>query len=315
VLSLEEVDRPVPAADEVLIRIRATTVNRTDCATREANSGSGIVASLLSRSFFGFRRPRQPILGSEFAGTVEAVGAAVTYFAVGDEVMGDSGLRFGAHAEFIRRPQRSAIVRKPAGVPFEAAAAVCDGGLNAMTSLGRAGIEGGHRLLVYGASGSIGTAAVQLGRCLGARVTGVCGTRNLELVRSLGADEVIDYTRDDFTRNGAKYDVIFDAVGKHSFRRCRGSLAPGGIYIATDGLANALLALITARVGSRKVLFPTPRVTQENLFTISKLLETGKYRAVIDRRYPLGEVVAAARYVNTGHKTGNVVLLVGETPG
>ena len=314
VLGLEEVERPVPGPDEVLIRIHAATVNRTDCATREANRRSGLAAALLSRLVFGLRTPRQPILGSDFAGVVEAVGSGVTRFTVGDSVFGTSGLRYGAQAEYICRPQGSALARIPPGVALDVAVAVCDGGLNALTSLRRVNARQGQRLLVYGASGAIGTAAVQLARHMGAHVTAVCGTRNLELVRALGADEVIDYTRDDFTRNGAQYDVVFDAVGKLSFNRCRPALAPGGTYIATDGLANALLALATRRFGSRRVVFPTPRVTQANVSALAELLGAGEFRPVIDRRYPLAEVVAAARYVDTGHKTGNVVLLVGDTP-
>ncbi|MGZ6270518.1 MAG: NAD(P)-dependent alcohol dehydrogenase [Candidatus Limnocylindrales bacterium] len=195
------------------------------------------------------------------------------------------------------------------------AAAVCDGALNALTSLRRAGIGEGRSILIYGASGSIGTAAVQLARSFGADVTGVCSTKHVELVRSLGADRVIDYTHEDFTENGAKYDILFDAVGKHSFRRCRGSLRPGGIYIATDGFINAVLGFVTPRAGTRRVVFPTPRSTQQNVLLLKELIEGGKYRAVIDRVYPLEDVVEATRYVETERKTGNVVLTVGGDRG
>jgi NADPH:quinone reductase-like Zn-dependent oxidoreductase len=315
VLRLEEVERPAPMDDEVLVRIHATTVNRADCATREANRRNGLAASLLSRLVFGIRRPKARILGSEFAGEVEALGATVSELAVGDRVFGASGLRFGAHAEFISRPEGSALARVPAGVTFEQAAAACDGAVNALTSLRRVGLRAGQRILVYGASGSIGTAAVQLSRDFGADVTAVCATKNVELVRSLGADRVIDYTREAFTRNGETYDVIFDAVGKHSFRRSRRSLSPGGMFITTDGLLNAVLALVTSRAGGRRVAFPIPRQTKENLRFIAELIEGGRYRAVIDRRYPLEQVIEATRYVETGQKTGNVVLTVAGESG
>ncbi len=311
VLRLEDVARPLPGDDEVLVRIHATTVARADCATREANRRSGLVAMVISRLVFGIRRPKQRILGSEFAGEVEEVGAAVRDYAVGDHVFGTSGLRFGAHAELIRMPEDSSMALKPGGMTFEEAAAICDGATNALTSLQRADVRSGRTILVYGASGSIGTAAVQLARALGADVTAVCNTRNLETVRSIGAHRVIDYTKEDFTRNGRTYDVIFDAVGKHSFRRCRGSLNAGGIFIATDGFLNAVLALATARLGDRRVVFPTPRHTRANVRLIKEHIEAGRYRAVIDRRYPLEQVVDATRYVETEQKTGNVVLTVG----
>jgi NADPH:quinone reductase-like Zn-dependent oxidoreductase len=198
----------------------------------------------------------------------------------------------------------------PAGASFEEVAAVCDGGLNALTSLRRVGLQDGRRILVYGASGSIGTAAVQLARSMGAHVTAVCGARNLDLVRSLGADRAIDYAQDDFRKDGQTYDVIFDAVGKQSYRRCRGSLKRGGTYIATDGLLNFILAALTSRVGERRVVFPFPKATQANVRYLRELVEAGKYRAVIDRRYAMNAVVEATRYVETGHKTGNVVLTV-----
>jgi NADPH:quinone reductase-like Zn-dependent oxidoreductase len=229
VLRLEDVERPVPKDDEVLVRIHATTVNRTDCHRRAANP-------FLWRLFAGVRRPKRRILGGELAGTVEAAGAAVTGFAVGDQVFGLNPLTLGAHAEFVCIPESGLIAHKPAGMTFEEAAAMCDGGLNALACLRRAGLRKGQRILIYGASGSIGTAAAQLSAgYFEARVTAVCNTKNIETVRSLGADEVVDYTQEDFTQNGRTYDVIYDAVGKHSFRRCKGSLDRGGVYLATDG--------------------------------------------------------------------------------
>ena len=224
VLRLEEVERPVPKDDEILVKVHATTVNRADCATREANRRSGPAVMLLSRIISGIRRPKQQILGTDLAGEVESVGAAVSKFAVGDLVFGNSGFRFGAHAEFMCIQESAQIAHKPVNMSFEEAAAICDGALNALWCLRLAGLRKGQRILIYGASGSIGTAGVQLARYFDAHVTAVCNTKNVELVRSLGADEVIDYTQEDFTKNGETYDVIFDAVGKHSFRRCRNSL-------------------------------------------------------------------------------------------
>jgi NADPH:quinone reductase-like Zn-dependent oxidoreductase len=311
VLRIEDVERPVPKEDEVLVQIHATLVTRADCATREANRQSGPLVSLISRLISGIRRPRQRILGTELAGEVAAVGTAVTEFAVGDHVFGTSGFSFGAHAEFIRLRESARIAHKPDGMSFAEAAAVCDGGLNALWCLRGADLQKGQRILIYGASGAIGTAGVQLARYFEADITAVCGTRNLELVRSLGADRVIDYTREDFTKSGETYDVIFDAVGKLSFRRCRGALNRGGSYLATDGLWNLVLAPWTARFGDKKVIFRIPPgYTKQDVRFLKELIETGRYRTVIDRSYPLEDVVEATRYVETERKTGNVVLTV-----
>src|SRR2546422_3709910 len=311
VLRIEEVERPVPKEDEVLVRIHATTVTRVDCATREANRRSGLVATIISRLIFGMRRPKQRILGTELAGEVEAVGEAVKEFAVGDHLFGSSGFRFGAHAEFICVRESARIAHKPAGMSFEEAASVCDGGLNALWCLRLADLRRGQTILIYGASGAIGTAGLQLAKYFGADVTAVGSTKNLELIRSLGADRVVDYTREDFTKNGQTYDVIFDAVGKHSFRRCRGSLKRGGSYLATDGFQNLMLALWTSRIGDKKVMFSIPpRYTKKDVLFLKELIEAGRYRAVIDRCYPMEDVVEATRYVETEHKTGNVVLTI-----
>ena len=311
VLRLEEVERPVPMDDEVLVKVRAVAVTRADCATREANRRSGVAVSLISRLISGIRRPKQRILGTEFAGDVEATGAAVKGFGVGDQVFGTSGFRFGAYAEFICMRESARIAHKPRDMSFEEAAAVCDGGLNALWCLRGAALAEGQRILIYGASGAIGTAAVQLAKYFEADVTAVCSTKNLELVRSLGADKVIDYTQEDFTKNGQTYDVIFDAVGKHSFNRCRGSLKPAGSYLATDGLRNLFLALWTSRVGDKKVVFSIPpRYTKQDVLFLKELIEARKYRAVVDRSYPLADVIEATRYVETEQKTGNVVLTV-----
>jgi len=311
VLRLEEVERPIPREDEVLIKVHATTVNRLDVHTREANRGSGLAVSLLSRLVSGVRRPRHRILGSEFAGEVEQVGAAVNEFAVGDHVFGTSGLRFGAHAEYMCIPATGRIAHMPAGLSFQGAAPVTDGALNALTCLTAADLRKERRVLIYGASGAIGTAGVQLARYFEADVTAVCNTKNVELVKSLGADRVIDYTKEDFTKNGQTYYVIFDAVGKHSFRRCRNSLEPNGIYLPTDGFANLFWALLTPRLGGKKVVFQIPpRQTKQDVLFLKELVEKGKFRAVIDRRYPLEDVIEATRYVETEQKTGNVVLTI-----
>jgi NADPH:quinone reductase-like Zn-dependent oxidoreductase len=316
VLQLADVERPIPADDEVLVRVNATTVNRFDTATREANRRSGPAISWLSRLVSGVRRPRHRVLGTEFAGLVEAAGGAVSEFAVGDKVFGTTGLSFGAHAEYLSIPASDRIARMPAGLSFEEAAPICDGALNALTCLKQADLRKGRTILVYGASGAIGTAGVQLAKYFGADVTAVCNTKNLELVKSLGADRVIDYTREDFTGNGQTYDVILDAVGKLSFRRSRASLNPVGIFLPTDGLANLIWAQLTRRTRGKKVLFQIPpRQTKQDVLFLKELVEGGKYRPVIDRRYPLEDVVEATRYVETEQKTGNVVLIVSRAPG
>ncbi len=297
VLRVEEVEPPVPADDEVLVRVHATTVSQTDCHMRRARP-------LMWRFMLGFRKPKRRTLGSEFAGEVDAVGGGVTTLAPGDRVF---GMRTGAHAELVRVREAGVIARMPDGWTFEEAAAVCDGAFQALGHLRAGGVGEGTRLLVYGASGSCGTAAVQIGRHLGAHVTAVCGPNALELVRSLGADEVIDYTEEDFTRNGETYEVILDAVGKHSFFRCRRSLAPGGRFVATDRLYNLPLSLVT-RLSGRKVVFDMSRPKKADIVVLRSLLEAGEYRAVVDRTYPLEDVVEATRYVDTWQKTGNVVL-------
>jgi NADPH:quinone reductase-like Zn-dependent oxidoreductase len=302
---LEDVERPVPTEDEVLVKIHATTVTRTDCGIRGAKP-------FFIRFIFGLRRPKQRILGTELAGEVEAIGATVSQFAVGDHVFGSTAaFKSGAHAEFVCIPESGPLAHKPNGMTFEEAAAVTDGAILALMCLEAAHISKGQRILVYGASGSIGTAGVQLAKHFGADVTAVCNTKHLELVRSLGADTVIDYTKDDFTKNGETYDFIFDAVGKHSFSRCRGSLKRGGAYVATDRFRNFFLALWTTRIGDKKVLFPIPpHYTKKNVLFLKGLIEAGQYRAVIDRCFPLEDVVEATRYVETEQKTGNVVLTI-----
>ena len=304
VLRLEEVERPVPADDEVLVRIHATTVSRTDCGLRAAHP-------FFTRLVTGVRRPRQRILGMEFSGEVEAIGGSVNEFAVGDRVFGARGS--GGHAEFIAIRESAPVARMPANMSFEEAAAVCDGASLALPCLRGGNVGEGTSILVHGASGAIGTAAVQLASAFGADVTAVCGPNALELVRSLGAGEVIDYTAEDFARNGRRYDVIFDAVGKHSYRRSRRSLKRGGIFVETDlgyGWHVPWLILLTRFIGDKQVKMGIPHYTKQDVLLVRELIEAGKFRAVIDRRYPMEEVVEATRYVETGQKVGNVVLTI-----
>ncbi len=304
VLRLEEVERPVAKADEVLVRVHATTVTQTDCHMRKARP-------VIWRFMLGLRRPKRRILGLEFAGVVEAVGAEVSDSDVGDRVF---GLRNGAHAEYVCVREAGLLARMPEGMSFEEAAAVCDGMSQALGHLRKGGVGAGTRLLVYGASGSCGTAAVQLARELGAHVTAVCNTKNVALVRSLGADEVVDYLQEDFTKNGQTYDVILDAVGKHSFLRSRRSLVPGGLYVATDRLYNFPLALVTSWLGRRKVVFTVSGHQRDDILFLEELVETRRFRAVVDRTYPLEDVVEATRYVESWQKTGNVVLTLNGGP-
>jgi NADPH:quinone reductase-like Zn-dependent oxidoreductase len=305
VLRVEDVERPSPKADEVLVKVHATTMTRSDCGWRSAQP------YFFVRFFTGLLRPRRRILGTEVAGEVEAVGSGVSEFQVGDRVFGICG--FGAHAEFVSVAESSPIAVKPKNASFEEAAAIGDGGCTALSCLNQVHLRSGQRILVYGASGSIGTAAVQLARHLGAEVTAVCGTRSVEVVSSLGADEVIDYQKADFTKNGKTYDVIFDAVGKNSFRRCRRSLRSGGTFMSTDlGYIWHLPVVIlwTRLIGDKRATIGIARYRKEDVVLLRDLAERGEYRAVIDRSYPLEEVVDAARYVETGQKIGSVVLKV-----
>jgi NADPH:quinone reductase-like Zn-dependent oxidoreductase len=302
VLRIGEVPRPVPKDDEVLVQVHATSVTRSDCGFRAADP-------FFSRVFTGLLRPKRRIIGMELAGQVESVGAAVTEFAVGDEVF---GMRGGANAEYVCVREAGVLAHKPASLSYEEAAGVCDGALLALTCLKPSELKG-QRIVVYGASGAIGTAAVQLAKHFGIHVTAVCNAKNVELVRSLGADIVIDYEQEDFTKNGETYHVIFDAVGKQSFRRTRRSLKPGGKFITTDlGFMwhAPLMSLLTRIVGSKRSILGLGRYRKEDALLLKELIESGEYRAVIDRSYLLEDVVEATRYVETKQKTGNVVLTV-----
>jgi NADPH:quinone reductase-like Zn-dependent oxidoreductase len=302
VLRIAEVERPVPKDDEVLVRVVASSVTRSDCGFRNTEY-------FFSRAFTGLRRPKRTISGMEFAGVVEQVGPAVTQFAEGDEVFGIKG---GANAEFVCVAEAGVVAKKPSRLSFEEAAGVPDGGLSALSMLPALGAIGGRRIVVYGASGSIGTAAVQVAKHLGAHVTAVCDTQRVELVRSLGADEVVDYLHEEWTRRGT-YDGVFDAVGKSSFRKARRALKPGGAYVSADlGFMwhLPLLILPTRWLGSRRAKLGIARYRQDDLLQLRELIESGSYRPVIDRTYSLEDVVEAARYVETGRKTGNVVLML-----
>jgi NADPH:quinone reductase-like Zn-dependent oxidoreductase len=307
VLRVDQVERPAPKEDEVLVKVIASTVTRGDAM------GVRHVEYRFARLATGIRRPRRTHFGSEFAGLVEEVGPAVTELNAGDEVFGYAG---GANAEYVAVSESGVIAPKPAGLSFEEAAAVPDGSLLALSCLRPAYPLEGKSVLVYGAGGSVGTAAVQLlSRHFEAEVTAVCDTKAVKVVRSLGAKEVIDRFREDFTKRDTTYDVIFDAVGKHSFRRCRGSLKQGGIYVSMDlGFMYhvPLLALGTRIFGSKRATVGIGRYRKEDLVLMKGLVEAAKYKPVIDRTYSLDEIVEAVRYVESGQKTGNVVLRISE---
>lgn len=306
VLQIKEIEKPVPKDNEVLIKIHATTVNLTDTGFRNPEY-------IIVRLVGGLLKPKKTILGSELAGEIEAVGKQVKTFKPGDQVFGLITYNFGAHAEYIAIPEDKSITLKPTTMTYVEAAAVCDGAFLAYAYIKRIDFTKTPRILINGASGSIGTAAVQLAKHFGAEITAVCSTKNVELIKSLGAHSVIDYTREDFTKTNQVYDVVLDAVGKSSFFKCRKILKPGGVYFSSElGYLwqNVFLALLGKLIPGKKVEFPIPKDTKEDIEFFKKLIETGHYKAVIDKVYPLQDIVAATKYVETGEKTGNVVISI-----
>lgn len=306
VVGVTTVDRPTPGPGDLLVRVHATTANRTDCGFRSASP-------FIMRFFTGLHRPRVTVLGNEFAGEVSAIGDDVRSFTVGDRVFGYIEGRFGAHAEYLIVPADGSVATMPADATFEQAAAATEGSHYALSCINAARVESGQDVLVYGATGAIGSAAVQLLKSLGATVTAVCPTAHVDLVAGLGADRVIDYTVEDFTRHGQTYDVVIDAVGKSTFGACRRLLRPHGIYMSSDlgpGCQNPLLALVTPLLPGRTVKFPIPTHDQTMVRHFRRLLESREFTPVIDRRYPLDGIVEAYRHVETGQKVGNVVITV-----
>jgi NADPH:quinone reductase-like Zn-dependent oxidoreductase len=314
VLKIKEVENPKPKDNEVLIRVYATSVSTGDVNARGfvfVPPGLRFVARLM----FGLRKPKQPILGFELAGKIEAVGKEVRTFNEGDQVFGIDGHGSGAYAEYKCMPEEGALAVMPANLDYEEAATVPNGALTALYFLRDKGnIQSGQKVLINGASGSVGAAAVQLARYFGAEVTGVCSTKNLEMVRSLGADKVIDYTREDFTQSGETYDIILNTVpGKVSFSGSRKSLNRNGLFLAVAGGVKEMIQMLwTSVLGGKKVLFGGGFASErkDSLLFIKELVEAGKMKPVIDRRYPLEQAAEAHRYVDFGHKKGNVVITV-----
>lgn len=310
VLSIQEVAKPIPGDNDVLVRVHAATVCAADWRLRKADP-------FMVRFMNGLSRPKIQILGAEFAGTVESVGKAVTRFAVGDAVFGSPGLQFGAHAEYVC-VQEKQLASKPVNMTFDEAAAIMFGGVSALHFLRKAKVQAGQRVLVYGASGSVGVFAVQLAKNLGAHVTGVCSTANLEMVKSLGADEVVDYIREDFSKAGRVYDVVFDTVGKSGFTRSMKSLKRGGAYVLVGGsgrlaslLGTLLRGMWVSVTGAAKVIGGMARAEAGDQAFLKELIEAGKLRTVIDKRYSLNEIAEAHRHAEAGHKKGHVVVLLG----
>jgi len=306
VLQLKEVAKPIPNDNEVLIKIFATTVTSGDCRMRKADP-------FAVRFFNGFTRPTKiTILGNELAGEIEAVGKDVKLFRIGDQVFGQAGLNLGTNAEYICLPEDGTLAIKPANISFEEAATIPFGGNTALHFLRKGNIHSGQKVLIYGASGSLGTAAIQLAKYFGVEVTGICSTANLELVKSLGADKVIDYTKEDFTKNGQTYDIIFDTIGKSPFSGCVKSLKQKGIYLRAVHMSipSIVRGLWTSMISSKQVIGGVATEQKENLIFLKKLIEEEKLKPVIDKRYPFEQIAEAHRYVDGGHKKGNVAIKV-----
>jgi NADPH:quinone reductase-like Zn-dependent oxidoreductase len=317
VLQLKEIEKPTPKDNEVLVKIYATPVNFGDITVRNFRKitprkfSMPLLFWLPSRIILGVRKPKRTILGSEFAGEIEAIGKDVKLFSKGDQVFGYRSMNLGANAEYLRMPEDGLVTIKPANMTYEEAAAVPYGALTALNLLREVNIQSGQKVLINGASGSIGSAAVQLAKYYGAEVTGVCGTPRLELVKSLGADKVIDYTKEDFTQSSENYDLIFDILGKSSFSRCKTSLKKNGCYLLASFKMKQLFQMLWTKIkGSKKVICALSNEKTEDLFFIKELIEAGKIKSVIDKRYPLEQTAEAHRYVENGHKKGNVVITV-----
>lgn len=304
VVRLTEVEKPVPKDNEVLIKVHASTVNRTDCGFRSAEY-------FIVRFFSGLFRPKNKTLGNEFAGDIEAIGKDVKLFNIGDKVFGYNDTTFGAHAEYIVMAENEAITTMPESTTYEEAAPITEGAHYALCDISAAKIQRGQKVLINGATGAIGSAAVQIVTYLGAEVTAVCDTKNIDLVKTLGAAVIIDYTKEDFTKMNRTFDVVFDAVGKSSFKKCKPLLRKGGSYLSTElgyMSQNLFLALITPLFGGKKVLFPIPTISKDDVIFLKELIEAGDYKPVIDKSYSLKQIVDAYRYVETGQKTGNVII-------
>jgi NADPH:quinone reductase-like Zn-dependent oxidoreductase len=317
VLQLKEVEKPTPNDNEVLIRVHATPVNFGDIIVRKLGKISSQefympdLFWLFARIGFGFSKPKKHILGSEFAGDIEAVGKEVTRFKKGDQVFGFRGMSLGANVEYLCMPEAGLVALKPANMTYEEAATVPGGALTALSLLRKVNIQRGEKVLINGASGGIGSAALQLAKYYGAEVTGVCGTPRLEFVKALGADKVIDYTQEDFTKNGETYDLIFDVLGKSSFSRSKRSLKPNGrLLYASFKMKQVFQMLWTSITGDKKVICALSGESPEDLSFIKELIEAGKIKSVIDRCYPLEQTAEAHRYYENGHKTGSVVITV-----
>lgn len=318
VLRLEEVTRPEPKRGEILVRVRASSVNFGDIMARSFRSvtprgfNMPLLFWLVAKMAMGWRRPKRRILGNEFAGDVVAVGRDVTRFKPGDQVFGCASDRFGAYAEYLSLSEKAPVAHKPADLSFEEAAVIPYGAVHALSILRRAKLRPGQRILVNGASGGIGAAAVQIAKHLGADVTAVCGGARLDYVRALGADRAIDYAVEDFTRNGETYDVVFDILGLTPYSRGRHSLAPGGIMLYASFKGRHLLAMVrTSLTRGRRAVCALAPGSLEDMLEVKELIEAGKIKAIVDRRFPLEQAAEAHRYVETGQRKGSVAITLG----
>ncbi len=308
VAKLMEVSKPIQKDNEVLVKVYASTVNRTDSGFRSAEY-------FISRFWTGLLRPKYHILGCEFAGIIEAIGKSVIAFKVGDKVFGYNDKTFGGHGEYLTIAETNAVASIPDNLSISQSAALSEGAHYALVDIRAANVKRGQDVLVYGATGAIGSAAVQLLKHYGTIVTAVCNTKNIELVKSLGADFVIDYQTQDFTKTKNRYHFVFDAVGKSSFGRCKPILTEKGIYISTElgkNAENIFFAITTPIFGGKKVLFPIPTINKTDLFFLKELVEKGEYKPVIDKQFKLDQIIEAYKYVETGQKTGNVVITMVE---